>query len=78
MAQVCELSGKKYYNGFSVSHSNIKTKRKFLPNLQKKRLFVPELGKWFTVKVSTSAMKTINKNGIYNYLKETNKLDLVK
>jgi len=51
-------------NGYSVSNSNKKTKRKFYPNLQTKRFFIPEENRWITLKVSTSAIKTINKNGI--------------
>jgi len=50
--------------GNSVSFSNKKTKRQFRPNLQKKRFYVPELGQWITLKVSTSAIRTINKIGI--------------
>jgi len=51
-------------NGFHVSNSNVKTKRKFYPNLKVKRFFIPEESRWITLKVSTSAIKTINKNGI--------------
>lgn len=50
--------------GNNVSHSNKKTKRKFLPNLQKKTFFIPETGESITLKVSTSAIRTINKKGI--------------
>ncbi len=56
--------------GNTVSHSNIKTKRKFYPNLQTKRFFVPEEDKWITLKVSTSALRTINKKGISVCMKE--------
>ncbi len=56
--------------GNTVSHSNIKTKRRFYPNLQTKRFFIPEENKWITLKVSTSALRTINKNGISACLKE--------
>ncbi len=51
-------------NGYNVSNSNVKTKRKFYPNLQTKRFFIAEENRWITLKVSTSAIKTINKNGI--------------
>lgn len=51
-------------NGHNVSNSNVKTKRKFYPNLQVKKFYIPEEGRWITLKVSTSAVKTINKNGI--------------
>ncbi|PRY51446.1 large subunit ribosomal protein L28 [Arcticibacter pallidicorallinus] len=50
--------------GHNVSNSNVKTKRKFYPNLKVKKFYIPEEGRWITLKVSTSAIKTINKNGI--------------
>ena len=56
--------------GNKVSHSNIKTKRRFYPNLQTKRFFIPEEDKWITLKVSTSALRTINKKGISACMKE--------
>lgn len=64
MARICDLTGKKVMVGNSVSFSNKKTKRKFYPNLQKKRFYVPEMKDWITLKVSTSALRTINKMGI--------------
>jgi large subunit ribosomal protein L28 len=70
MARVCEITGRKVQVGNKVSHANNKTKRKFYPNLQKKRFFVPEEGKWITLKVSTQAIKTIDKKGIYEVLKQ--------
>ncbi len=70
MARVCEITGKKLMCGNTVSHSNIKTKRKFYPNLHTKRFFVPETESWITLKVSTSALRTINKKGITACLKE--------
>ena len=73
MARFCDLSGKGPMTGNSVSHSNIKTKRRFYPNLQKKAFFIPELDRWIELKVSTSAIRTINKKGIYAYLKELEK-----
>lgn len=56
--------------GHSVSHSNIKTKRRFLPNLQTKRFYLPEEDKWITLKVSAEGLRTINKRGLYNVVKE--------
>ncbi len=56
--------------GNRVSHSNIKTKRKFYPNLQTKRFYIPEEDKWITLKVSTNGLRTINKKGITAALKE--------
>jgi large subunit ribosomal protein L28 len=70
MARVCQVTGKRPVTGNSVSHSNIKTKRRFLPNLQKKRFFLAEEDKWVTLKVSTDALRTINKNGLYSVVKE--------
>lgn len=72
MARVCELTGKKAIVGHKVSHSNIKTKRKFRPNLQKKRFFIPEENRWVSLRVSTAAIRTINKKGITAVLKELN------
>ena len=70
MSKVCKLTGKKPISGNNVSHSNRKTKRRFVPNIQKKRFFVPELGKFVTLRVSTSAIRTINKLGVYAYIKK--------
>jgi len=73
MARACDLTGKKTMYGNNVSHSNIKTRRKFYPNLQTKKFYIPEEDAWIVLKVSTSAMRTINKKGIYNYLMELQK-----
>ncbi|MGB3180678.1 MAG: 50S ribosomal protein L28 [Cyclobacteriaceae bacterium] len=70
MARVCQITGKRARVGNNVSHANNKTKRKFMPNLQKKRFYLPEEDKWVTLKVSASALRTINKNGITAVLKE--------
>ncbi|MEP6713271.1 MAG: 50S ribosomal protein L28 [Ferruginibacter sp.] len=70
MARVCELTGKRPITGNKVSHSNIKTKRRFLPNLQTKRYFLAEEDKWVTIKVSSEAIRTINKNGLYAVVKQ--------
>jgi len=70
MARVCDITGKKVQVGNNVSHANNKTKRKFYPNLQKKRFYIPEEDKWITLKVSTSALRTINKNGLTAVLKK--------
>ena len=64
MSRICDLTGKAALNGHNVSNSNVKTKRKFYPNLQTKRFFIPEENRWITLKVSTSAIRTINKNSI--------------
>lgn len=73
MSKVCDLTGKRPITGHNVSHSNVKTKRRFLPNLHKKRFYIPEVDKWVTLKVSASAIRTINKLGLYAYLKKLEK-----
>jgi large subunit ribosomal protein L28 len=70
MARVCQVTGKRPISGNTVSHSNIKTRRRFLPNLQKKRYFLVEEDKWITLKLSSEAIRTINKNGLFNVVKE--------
>jgi large subunit ribosomal protein L28 len=70
MARVCQITGKVPVSGNSVSHSNIKTKRRFLPNLQTKRFFLAEEDKWITLKVSSEGIRTINKNGLFVTVKK--------
>lgn len=70
MSRICQITGKKVITGNRVSHSNIKTRRKFLPNLQVKRFFIPEEERWVTLKVSTSGIRTISKIGIFAALKK--------
>ena len=70
MARVCQVTGKRPVSGNTVSHSNIKTRRRFLPNLQTKRYFLAEEDKWVTLKLSTEAIRTINKNGLHSVVKE--------
>ena len=70
MARVCQVTGKRPISGNKVSHSNIKTKRRFLPNLQTKRYFLAEEDKWITLKLCSEAIRTINKNGLYTVVKE--------
>jgi len=69
MARECQLTGKKPMVGNKVSHSNMKSKRRFLPNLQKKNFFIPETGQLVQINLSTHALRTIDKLGIYDYLK---------
>ena len=70
MARVCQVTGKVPIGGNYVSHSNIKTKRRFLPNLQTKRFFLAEENKWITLKLSTEGIRTINKNGLFTVVKQ--------
>lgn len=70
MSRVCQLTGKKAMVGNHVSFSNKKNKRRFNVNLTTKRFFLEEENRWITLKVSTSALKTINKKGLSAVLKE--------
>lgn len=70
MARICEITGKKRMVGNNVSHSNRRTKRKFYPNLLKKKLFLEEENRWVTLKVSAAGLRTINKKGLMSALKD--------
>jgi len=63
MSRRCDLTGKKAQVGHKVSHSNIKTKRRFLPNLQNVSLISDALGRSVRVRVSTNALKTVDHRG---------------
>jgi large subunit ribosomal protein L28 len=64
MPKVCQITGKKALVGNNVSHAMNKTKRRFEVNLIKKRFYLTDQEKWITLKLSTSALKTINKKGL--------------
>jgi large subunit ribosomal protein L28 len=64
MARVCVVTGKKPMVGNNVSHANNKTKRRFLPNLQYRRFWVESENRWVRLRLSTAALRTIDKNGI--------------
>ncbi|MCF8304140.1 MAG: 50S ribosomal protein L28 [Bacteroidales bacterium] len=78
MSRICELTGKKVTVGNRVSHSNVKTKRKFYPNLQQKKFYLPEEDRWITLRVSTEAMRNINKKGITACIKEAREKGYLK
>jgi large subunit ribosomal protein L28 len=63
MPRKCQVSGVGSISGSNISHAHNKTKRRFLPNLHKKRIWVKELNRFVTVKLSSKALKTISKNG---------------
>ena len=65
-------------NGFNVSNSNVKTKRKFYPNLHVKKFYIPEEDRWITLRVAASTIKTINKNGIAAVLKKAQSQGFIK
>jgi len=64
MARVCQVTGKKPMVGNNISHANNKTKRRFLPNLQRRRLWVESENRWVSLRLTNAAMRTIDKNGI--------------
>ncbi len=70
MARKCQVTGKKPLVGNHVSFSNVKTKRRFLPNLHEKRYFFEEENRWIKLKLTTKAMRTINKKGLSAVIKE--------
>ena len=70
MSKVCQITGKKVMTGNNVSHAKNRTKRKFYPNLQTKKFFVPETGETVILKVSAKAIRTIDKKGIAAVLAE--------
>ena len=72
MAKVCKITNKRPLVGNNVSKSHRKTKRRQLPNLQSKKIYVPELKRSVKLKLSTSAIKTIDKTGLFAYLKKNN------
>jgi large subunit ribosomal protein L28 len=73
MSKICDISGKRPRSGNNVSHAKNKTKRKFMPNLHKKKFYIPEEDKFITLKVCTNVLKTINKKGISAVLKDARK-----
>ncbi|MBK7353777.1 MAG: 50S ribosomal protein L28 [Nitrosomonas sp.] len=64
MARVCEVTGKKPMTGHHVSHANNKTKRRFMPNLQRRRFWVESEKRWITLRLTNAGLRTIDKNGI--------------
>ena len=70
MSRRCKISGKRVVSGHNVSHANNKTKRVFRPNLQNKKIYIPELGKSIRLRVATSIIKTIDKLGVSATLKK--------
>lgn len=64
MSQICEVTGRRPMVGHNVSHSNRKTKRRFIPNLHEKRFWLENEKRFITLRVSARALRTIDKNGI--------------
>jgi large subunit ribosomal protein L28 len=70
MSRVCQVTGKKPMFGNNVSHSNIKTRMRQLPNIQKRRFWVEAEQRWVKLTVSAKGIKVINKRGINSVLKD--------
>lgn len=73
MPQICEVTGKRPLVGHNVSHSNIKTKRRFNPNLHVRRFWVESLQKFIKLRVSSKGLRIIDKKGIEAVLKDIEK-----
>lgn len=78
MSRVCQVTGKKVMVGNSVSHSHHKTRRKFYPNLFKKKFYLPEEDRWITLKISAAGIRNINKKGLNAVLKEAKEKGYLK
>jgi len=70
MSRKCKLTGKGPMAGNNVSHAHNKTRRRQLPNLQWKRIYVPELDRTVRIRLSTRALRTIDKKGLMTYLRD--------
>lgn len=70
MARRCDLTGKRPNVAHKVSHSNIKTKKRQLPNLQMRRVWWEEEGRYVTLKLSTRALRTLNKKTLGQFIKD--------
>lgn len=70
MARRCDLTGKRPNIAHKVSHSNIKTKKRQLPNLQTRRVWHEEEGRFVTLKLSTRALRTLNKKTLGQFLRD--------
>lgn len=70
MSRVCQVTGKSPMTGHNVSHSNIKSKRRFLPNLHRHRFWVESENRWVKLRVSTKGLRIIDKKGIDTVLKD--------
>lgn len=64
MSQVCQVTGKGPLVGMNVSHSHVRTKKRSLPNLQRKRFFLPSENRFVRLRVSAAGMRIIDKRGI--------------
>ena len=70
MARVCQVTGKGPMSGNNVSHANNRTRRRFLPNLQRRRFWVEAENRWVSLRLTNAALRTIDKNGIESVLSD--------
>lgn len=70
MARRCKLTNKGPLVGYNVSHAHNKTKKRQLPNLQLKRIYLPEEDRWVRVRLSARALRTVTKKGLLSYLRD--------
>ena len=68
MSRVCQVNGKRPISGNNVSHANNKTRRRFLPNIQSRRVWVEEENRFVTLKISTKGQRIMDKLGVYKVL----------
>ncbi len=78
MSRVCQITGKKAMIGHNVSHANNRTKRRFYPNLQNKKLFLEEENRWVELKVSAHGLRIISKKGLKKALEEAKEKGYIK
>ncbi|KRO77978.1 MAG: 50S ribosomal protein L28 [Nitrosomonadales bacterium] len=64
MTRECEVTGKRPVSGNNVSHANNRTRRRFLPNLHNRRFWVETENRWVSMRISSAALRTIDKLGI--------------
>ncbi len=68
MSRVCQITGKRPTTGNNVSHANNKTRRRFLPNIQSRRVWVEEENRFVSLKISTKGQRIMDKLGVYKVL----------
>ncbi len=78
MSRVCQITGKKPMVGHNVSHANNRTKRRFYPNLQNKKFYLPEENRWIELKVSAQGLRIISKKGLKQALEEAKEKGFIK
>lgn len=64
MTRECQVTGKKTTTGNNVSHANNRTRRRFLPNLQNRKFWIESESRWISMRISSAALRTIDKLGI--------------